>query len=198
MANIKQDFRKTKEWTYLHDSQFIEYHTMPKIKEMIGDNKKILDVGTRSGFWLMYFCQDNKNKGIGIDIGPIKIEHQNVEMFVESVDVTFRLPFEDKEFDVSTMIATLEHLWVPGDRYAIENLIRVTKEKIILMTPIYKDRPDECDRGKGNVTDHINMFDCGRFEEFLKSFGYNYEHIDIIPGYSSHIGIIHLNKEQSL
>lgn len=191
------DFRvDTKEYEYLHDPRFIEYYAMPKIKEIIGSDKKILDVGTRSGFWLAYFCHENNNTGIGIDLGPVNVEYPHIDMSGESVDVTFRLPFKDKEFDVSTMIATLEHLWVPGDRYAIENLIRVTKEKIILMTPIYVDRINDCDRGKGNVEDHINMFSCERFDAFLESFGFEYQHIDVPQGYSSHIGIINLTERQ--
>lgn len=166
---------------------------MPVIKDLIGDNKRILDAGTRGGYWLHYYCKRNQNSGVGIDIGfaNLNIDDPRIKIIEESVDVTNKLPFKEKEFDVSVMTAVLEHLWIPGDRFTVENLIRVTKEKVILMTPIYTDRSQDHDRGRG-CPEHINMFDCERFDEFLKSFGYKYEHIDIVQGYSSHIGVINL------
>lgn len=187
------DETKFKNWEYLNDPRFIEYYAMPTIKELIGDNKRILDAGTRGGYWLHYYCKGNHNSGVGIDLGyaNLDIGDPRIKILEEKIDVTYKLPFEDKEFDVSVMTAVLEHLWIPGDHFAIENLIRVTKEKIILMTPIYRDRPNDYDRGTA-CPEHINMFDCERFDRFLNSFGYKYEHIDIEYGYSSHIGVINL------
>jgi len=187
-----------KEYEYLTDPRFVEYHAMPKIKEIIGNDKKILDVGCRSRFWLAYFCDGTGNQGTGRDIHPTDdpVKHENVEILTGPIDITEMHENDStKHFDVSTMLATLEHLWVPGDRYAVENMIKHTKEKVIIMTPIYYDRPQDTDRGRGNVDTHINMFDCERFDKFLASFGYEYDHIDVQEGYSSHIGVIHVNKK---
>jgi len=182
------------DYGYLTDDRMIEHYAMPMIKKMIGKDKRILDVGMRSGFWLHYYCNGTGNKGVGIDLmgdtGGLR-EDTNIKFFKKPVDATFKIPFEDNSFDVVTCTAVLEHLWVPGDRYAVENMIRVAKEKVILMTPIYTDHPDDPTRGR-DIDEHINMFDCKRFKRFLKSFGYKYRHYDIMQGYRSHIGVIYL------
>ena len=184
---------ESKEYEYLHDARFIEHYAMPKIKEIIGDNKNILDIGVRNAFWLNYFCSGNNNKGIGIDIGICgnPITSPGVKIWKKPLDVTNKLPFEDNRFDVSTLFAVLEHLYYPGHVYAVENMIRVTKEKVIIMTPNYIDHPRDPMRGRA-IPEHINNFSCERFDRFLKSFGFRYEHIDIKEGYSSHIGVIYL------
>lgn len=207
MHELLLDTKETKCLEYLTNKDYVEAHMMPIIKNHIGNNKYVLDIGTRQAFWLCYYCSGTDNIGVGIDISNkhIKRTKELIKDFklnekisiLTKIDATYKLPFEDGCFDTAVSTSVLEHLFYPGHRYMIENMIRVAREKIIISTPIYKDRPWDYDRGRGNQ-DHINMFDCERFEELLKSFGYNYEHIDILPGYSSHIGIIHLNKEQSL
>lgn len=203
-TSFKVDTKEYKLLEYLTDKDYVEAHMMPTIKDLIGNNKYVLDVGVREAFWLCYYCSDTENTGVGVDISTdymsrakeiirdFKLEGK-ISLMTD-IDAAYTLPFKDNSFNVAVSTAVLEHIFYPGHRYMLENMIRVAREKVIISTPIYKDRFQDRDRGRG-TQEHINMFDCDRFERFLKSFGYEYSHIDIEPGYSSHIGIIYLNKE---
>lgn len=185
-------------WKYLLDPNCVEYYLMPRIKSLIGTNKKVLDIGTRSGIYLLYYCDESNNKGLGIDLGSVdsaletksKSRLTNVD-FLGNIDATTPLPFDDNSFDVSVASAIIEHIWVPGDRYMVEEIIRVSKEKVIISTPLYVDRIQDYDRGRG-CGDHINMFNEDRFHDFLKQFGFHHNVEVIMEGYSTLIGIIEM------
>ncbi len=75
-----------------------------------------------------------KNK-VGIDYSPETIYkaekmYPNVEYIVGDLSNT---PFPDKEFDVSVAGEVIEHLENPMD--LIKEMVRITKERIIISTP---------------------------------------------------------------
>jgi SAM-dependent methyltransferase len=98
---------------------------------MVG--KKILDAGCGGGAFLEFLCQ----KGLevtGIDkyekFLQVARENGRPGTYVQS-DIT-SLPFPDKAFDCTYCFDVLEHV---DDRQAIEELIRVTSNRLIVAVP---------------------------------------------------------------
>lgn len=102
-------------------------------------NQKFLDVGCELG----YFVRKLAGRGLearGIDLSPTKIgkarriaEKLGVVCDFSVMDAE-NLQFEDNSFDWVLCSETLEH--VPNDQAAIREIVRVSKENIIITVPL--------------------------------------------------------------
>jgi ubiquinone/menaquinone biosynthesis C-methylase UbiE len=107
---------------------------MPSVEYMTSildkNAKTLLDVGCGRGFWLNYVNDHTSLKTIGCDLFDSVPELKNSDYKRGSV---YKLPFEDNAFDIVTCTHTIEHLReVAG---AIEELKRVTRKQLIIVTP---------------------------------------------------------------
>ena len=92
----------------------------------------MLDVGCGRGFWLNTVSEKTNLEVTGLDMyDEVKLTKGNyVKGNIE------RLPFPDKSFDIVTCHHTIEHLINP--KPAIEELKRVAKNQVMIVTPCQK------------------------------------------------------------
>ena len=100
------------------------------VKSIDPEAKNLLDVGCGRGFLLNYIAEHTSLKTTGCDL------YDNVKTLKHSdyrKGTIYKLPFEDKSFDVVTCSHTIERLReLPA---AIEELKRVARKQLIIVTP---------------------------------------------------------------
>lgn len=116
------------------------------VKEVGGDNDIVADIGCGNGYLLNILQQNYPQKEFcGIDVNN-RIKYENIK-FLEG-DIT-NLPFVDNHFDVVISTHTIEHV-LPLEK-SLNELLRVTKKKLIIITP--------CQRYYYYTLDsHVNFF----------------------------------------
>lgn len=124
--------------------------TQNSIKKIIdlseGSDESIADIGCGNGYLLNLIKQKYPNKKTyGIDLDN-RLKYDNIN-FLKG-DIT-NLPFEDDHFDIVISTHTIEHI-IPLEN-SIKELLRVTKNKLIIITP--------CQRYYYYTLDsHVNFF----------------------------------------
>lgn len=92
-------------------SRYWDFHKDFIIKQYDGDIKKVLDVGCRTGDFLMHF--DKKTHKEGVELSSIAANIANQRGIVIHNDYVENIHFSSK-FDVITSFAVLEHLPDPN------------------------------------------------------------------------------------
>jgi 2-polyprenyl-3-methyl-5-hydroxy-6-metoxy-1,4-benzoquinol methylase len=82
-----------------------------------------------------------------------------------------RLPFDDGEFDVVTLLEVLEH--IPDTAAALAEVCRVAGRFVVLSAP---SKPD-------NNPEHIHLFDAAGLEALLRRAGAVRVTFDYVPGH---------------
>jgi ubiquinone/menaquinone biosynthesis C-methylase UbiE len=82
-----------------------------------------------------------------------------------------RLPFDDSQFDVVTLLEVLEH--IPDTSAALAEACRVARRFVVLSVP---SKPD-------NNPEHIHLFDAARLETLLDRAGAARVTIEYVPGH---------------
>ncbi len=107
---------------------------MPSIKYLVDmidkDAKNLLDVGCGRGFLLNYIGENTNLDLTGCDLYD---SVPTLKKASYSKGTIYKLPFADKQFDVVTCSHTIEHLRELPQ--AIEELKRVAKKQLIIVTP---------------------------------------------------------------
>jgi len=116
------------------------------LKELKEDVKSVIDVGCSSGYLLDLIREKHPTiEQTGFDI---KTPSSN-EMFTYVQGNLEKMPFEDNSFDVVICCHTIEHLLKLD--ICIQELVRITKKKLIIVTP--------CQRYYFYTLDeHVNFF----------------------------------------
>lgn len=102
--------------------------TLNKIPE---DVKTILDVGSGNGV-ITNQLVGKYDRVCAIDISEEALKYVQAEKVIGSID---QLPFKDNEFDLILISDVLEHLPLPVFKKGIEELKRVAKKYILVVTP---------------------------------------------------------------
>lgn len=137
--------------------------------------QSILDAGCGEGFNIEYISRNYHCEIKGFDLEEEAL--QNAKERLGDIHIikgsVYSIPFPDKSFDLVVCNEVLEHLEYPLD--AIKELLRVTKDKIILSVPhepffrignfvslfhFFK---------LGNPPGHINHWTHGSFKRFISS-----------------------------
>jgi len=79
----------------------------------IGKNKKVLDIGCRSGLLTKYFSQGNDLVGVDIDKNALEIFEKEIGGKIFNIDLNNEWPFEREIFDSIVASEVLEHLYKP-------------------------------------------------------------------------------------
>ncbi len=84
------------------------------LKDTIGLNKKVLDIGCRDGVLTKHFSKDNNVLGVDIDEGALAKAKASLGIETLSVDLNgdWR-ELKDRKFDVIVAGEVLEHLYFP-------------------------------------------------------------------------------------
>lgn len=100
------------------------------IRNIIPDADSVIDIGCGKG----YILKRLKEAGMGARLYGLDMSNKMDEPFIQFVQGSItRLPLEDKQFDVVICTHTIEHI-VPLET-AINELIRITKKQLIIVTP---------------------------------------------------------------
>jgi SAM-dependent methyltransferase len=81
------------------------------------------------------------------------------------------MPFEDRQFDVVTLLEVLEH--IPDTQRALAEVCRVAQRFVLLSVP---SKPD-------NNPEHIHLFDAATLERLLRASGADRVTFDYVPGH---------------
>ena len=82
-----------------------------------------------------------------------------------------RLPFDDGQFDVVTLLEVLEH--IPATDRALAEVCRVARRFVVLSVPAKADDNPE----------HIHLFDAATLDRLLRSAGAVRTTFDYVPGH---------------
>lgn len=139
------------------DTDLLESHIAYILKAIPAGTGSIIDVGCGKGYLLDRIRKVHPQATLsGLDLEN-RLRYGGIGFFPGSVT---RLPFADNHFDTVICTHTIEHI-IPVQR-AIDELIRITKRQLIVVTP--------CQRYFYYTLDgHMHFF--YKAEELLRYFG---------------------------
>jgi SAM-dependent methyltransferase len=146
---------------------------IPLIRAAIGQGRRVLDLGCRSGALTGHFLEGNEVVGLDVDAAALaKARELGIETVVASVEEP--LPFEDSSFDAVVAGELLEHLQFPDALVAeakrvlrpggvfvgsVPNAFRLQSRLRFLRGRAPEDDPT-----------HLRMFSAGAMRELLAGF----------------------------
>lgn len=102
----------------------------------INPEKSIIDVGCGRGEWLKYLLDKTKSRLYGCDVSPVRLQRAkdllNGEVNLFESDIN-NLMYRNNSFEQSTALEVIEHL--PDWKKGIEELVRISSEKIVITVP---------------------------------------------------------------
>lgn len=109
-------------------------------KRFRGQNAKVLDVGCGRHSFISEVIKSQKFDAVGLDIFEPNVKEAKSNKVYRDVIVgdARQLPFKDKEFDLSVSIEVLEHLDKEDGEKALAELERVSRETVLITTPVGK------------------------------------------------------------
>ncbi len=178
----KLDFneeRYAKPWHQLPEDQ----HRIKKIIEIVGQNKRVLDVGCYDGS-ISKLLLPNKNEVYGVDISEKAVELaklNGIQAF--TCDIEDKLPFLDNFFDVVVAGEIIEHIFDVDNFLNEINRILKIGGYLVLTTPnlacfnsrwrlLLGKNPYNIETSLGsNSAGHIRYFVKNSLSELLKAHG---------------------------
>jgi ubiquinone/menaquinone biosynthesis C-methylase UbiE len=86
---------------------------------LIGQGRRVLDVGCRSGSFTRHYCKGNDVVGVDVDRDAIDLFREQLGLEGHWLDVDCELlPFPSSTFDIVVCTEVLEHLRFPGKALA--------------------------------------------------------------------------------
>lgn len=152
-----------------------------KIIELIPSNpQNILDVGCGSGVLLNKIRNINKHTVTGTDLSEEAVrivnEKLKLECFVGSIT---NLKVEDNSYDTIICSEVIEHLYSEDLEKAFSELVRVSKDRIIISTPYLENleyHQTKCSKCKTlfHPAGHIREIDESFFIPYIQKYTTNY------------------------
>lgn len=135
----------------------------------------LLDIGSGRGTFLWPLLDALPNLNVtSIDKEEIRVKDINAvkkggitNLTAKQLDVT-ELDFEDKSFDVVTMLEVLEH--IPNAQQALNQAVRVAKSFLVLSVPSKED----------NNPEHIHLFNKNSLSHMLDLAGASNSRFDYV------------------
>jgi SAM-dependent methyltransferase len=157
--------------------------SLPRVAKVLGALKgitpaELLDIGSGRGAflwplldafpWLPVTALD----ALGYRVADIQAVHDGGVARLSAVhgDAT-RLPLDDGQFDVVTLLEVLEH--IPDTAAALAEVCRVARRFVVLSVP---SKPDD-------NPEHIHLFDATRLEALLGRAGVGRVSFEYVPGH---------------
>jgi 2-polyprenyl-3-methyl-5-hydroxy-6-metoxy-1,4-benzoquinol methylase len=92
-------------YLYCHGARF------PFLKEWVGSNKRVLDLGCRDGMLTQSFAEDNEVIGADIDRKALHLCEERLGIKTVWLDLNHSWPWEEETFDVIVACEIVEHLF---------------------------------------------------------------------------------------
>lgn len=156
---------------------------LPRVNKVLGFLKgiyfeNILDVGSGRGVFLLPFLDEFPNS----DVTSIDILDKRIDLLsdirsggVERLSVKRASicdkPFEDKSFDVVTMLEVLEH--IPDVKSAIASAVKIARNFVVVTVPSQEDDNPE----------HIHLLTKEKLTAYFNSCGVSKLSFDGVPGH---------------
>lgn len=152
------------------------------LREWIGRDKKILDLGCRDGMLTSYYAKDNQVLGVDIDRKALELIEKNLGIETCWLDLNVEWPFAAQSFDVIVSCEIVEHLFFldaflekvkttlkPGGLFigSVPNAFRLRNRWKFLLGNEYENDPT-----------HVRQFSYHGLEKTLLS---RFHDIEIIP-----------------
>lgn len=116
-------------WGY-RDTTTVNWNGWKKVVQglkTVLEPETVLDVGTGAAGFVHYArCAGVKAQGCDFSRYAVDNAFKSAKGFVEQCDVTTELPYEDREFDLVTVMDLPEHLYLDDLPTAVEEIHRVT------------------------------------------------------------------------
>lgn len=146
-----------------------------RIAAIVGRDKRVLDVGCRTGRLTRYYVEGNDVVGVDVDHEALAVAADTLGIETVWADAEGGLPFPDESFDVVVAGEVLEHLADPGA--AVAEMRRVLKQGGIFAGSVpnafrLKSRVAYA-RGRYPVDwdpTHLQLFTPGALRELLVGF----------------------------
>ncbi|MBI3098305.1 MAG: class I SAM-dependent methyltransferase [Planctomycetes bacterium] len=147
------------------------------LRELVGRDKIVLDLGCRDGTLTRYFCDGNRVTGVDVD--ALSLARARESLGVETVLMDLNGNWEElggKTFDVAVAGETLEHLFYP--ERVLERVVRHLKAGGLFLGSVpnafnLKNRIRLLLARKENTPlqdpTHVNHFSAPELERLLKS-----------------------------
>ena len=157
-----------------NDGEFVFVpERIPLFKEAIGEGRRVLDLGCRSGALTEHFVEGNEVVGVDVDrVALAKAKERGITPVL--ADVAEPLPFPDKSFDAVVAGELLEHLRFPDE--LVREIRRILRPRGVLVGSVpnayrlqsrlrfLRGRPPEDD------PTHLRLFSPGDLCELLAGF----------------------------
>jgi len=98
----------------------------PYLKEWIGTEKKVLDIGCRDGELTKYYAEGNTITGVDIDPKALEIIKEKLNIETLWLDVNSEWPFTESSYDHIVACEILEHLFY--SRSFLEKVAKTLKD----------------------------------------------------------------------
>jgi len=154
-------------------------------KKLIGENKKILDLGCRNGVITEYFVKNNNVTGVDVDSMALDHARQKLGINIAHFDIQGDWPLAGEKFDIIVAAEILEHIFFPEN--VIEKCSKFLKTDGLFIGSIpnafsLKNRLKYLlGSKKGTPLEdpmHINHFSWDEFKSMLNKY---FTKIDLIP-----------------
>jgi SAM-dependent methyltransferase len=144
----KSNFREYTYRKYLNSTSALLETLKAMEPDMFKENTSVLDMGCAKGFFLKWLRQSATvmtGRLCGVEISDYAFD--NIMKGIEKLhcSVSGPLPFNTDEFDVVTAFDCLEHIPFPDTIQAIQNVVKIAKNYIVLSLPVWYDNnlPDQ-------------------------------------------------------
>ncbi|MDP1608426.1 MAG: class I SAM-dependent methyltransferase [Chlamydiales bacterium] len=154
----------------------------PFIKEWIGTEKKVLDLGCRDGMLTRSFVEGNEVTGVDIDQKALEIVQKELKIKTVWLDLNGEWPFAPESYDVIVACEILEHMFFMDS--FLTNIRRTLKPGGVFIGSVpnaFRLRNRfKFIRGKEFDTDptHVRIFSWHKLQHVLGEF---FSFVELVP-----------------
>lgn len=146
---------------------------------------KILDIGC--GNFPNFLSRIKFKHKYGLDKDLRENKFDNIELINFNFSEEGKLPFAEKEFEVVSILAVLEHLQSELAKELLREVARVLKDGGILLITVPKDKGDKLLRifskiglvSRVEIEEHVQLYNYENITEQLLSAGFKKDNIKI-------------------
>lgn len=181
-TSLEDIYRKHHERGSRYGYLFCHGERGPYLRQWVGTNKKVLDLGCRDGMLTQSYALENEVVGVDIDQAALQLAQKRLNIETLWLDLNEEWPFLPGSFDVIVACEILEHMFMmdsflkriqqtlkPGGTFigSVPNAFRMRNRWKFLQGKEIENDPT-----------HVRQFSYGKLEKTLQSF---FSSVEIVP-----------------